>query len=418
MKNNVLLLAFCAFINLHGAVLDSSTVKYALANKADSAYAIWLSSKYEQSLIHNNVAVADTAGGGSSGLSDAVIAQRLAVLDQRSPLDLRLTPEVKSSILFYLSKRKQHISRVLGRSTLYFPIFEASLDKYNLPIELRALPIIESALNPSATSPVGAKGLWQFMYATGKYQGLEISSYVDERMDPALSTDAACRYLKKMYDLFGNWELALAAYNAGPGNVSKAIRYSGGKTTFWEIRPYLPKETQNYIPTFIAAVYAINYASLHGIYGEPPPATFVEIDTVHAIAPVGLKDLMTVLSIDSTLLVLLNPQYKLQHVPGPKDGKVYSINLPKAAIPSYIENSDSLYAFAERRLKKVPVPTPTTTPSKPTGTRSTVRHYTVKSGDTLGAIARKYGVKVSDLQRWNGLRGTTIRIGQKLKIRK
>ncbi len=414
MPRFFLFLALTFTLSLFGHSGDSLVPKFPLANKADSLYARWLNSRAEQTFVHHAIKGNDSAASDILGVSDAVVAQRLATLDQRSPMDLRFTPDVKNSIQFYLGRRKEFLSRVIGRSTYYFPIFESALDRYNMPMELKYLPIIESAMNPSATSPVGAKGLWQFMYATGKLQGLEISSYVDERMDPYKSTDAACRYLKKMYDMFGSWELALAAYNAGPGNVSKAIRYSGGKTTYWEIRPYLPRETRNYVPAFIGAVYAMNYAGLHGVKAEMPPTTFFDVDTIHATAAVGLYDVAQVLSIDSTLITLLNPQYKLQHVPGPKEGKTYSFVIPKNAIPAYIAFSDTLYATTAFRLKKAPLPPPTQVAS---GSGSSARIHTVRSGDTLGAIAKKYGVRVSDLQRWNGLRGTTIRIGQKLKVR-
>ncbi|HAG06384.1 MAG TPA: lytic transglycosylase, partial [Cryomorphaceae bacterium] len=302
MPRFFLFLALTLTMSMFGHGGDSLVPKFPLANKADSLYARWLTSRAEQTFVHHAIKGVDTAAADILGVSDAVIAQRLATLDQRSPMDLRFTPDVKNSIQFYLGRRKEFLGRVIGRSTYYFPIFEAALDRYNMPMELKYLPIIESAMNPSATSPVGAKGLWQFMYATGKLQGLEISSYVDERMDPVKSTDAACRYLKKMFDMFGSWEMALAAYNAGPGNVSKAIRYSGGKTTYWEIRPFLPRETRNYVPAYIAAVYAMNYAGLHGVRAEMPPTTFFDVDTINATEPVGLYDIAQVLSIDSTLI--------------------------------------------------------------------------------------------------------------------
>jgi len=411
MRRYYFILALFCLLPLKAHIQDSITAKHPLATSVDSAYAHWLSSHAERTFVHHAIRELDTNAVDILGITDAVLAQRLQALDQRSPLDIRFTPEVKKSIQFYLGGRKQHMSMVIGRSTYFFPLFEASLDKYDMPMELKYLPIIESALNPAATSPVGAKGLWQFMYTTGKLQGLEITSYVDERMDPIKSTDAACRYLKKMYEMFGSWELALAAYNAGPGNVSKAIRYSNGGKTYWDICPYLPRETRNYVPSFIAAMYAMNYAGSHGVQAEMPPTTFFDVDTVHASAPVGLRDIAHVLAIDSTLMTVLNPQYKLQHVPGPnQDGKVYSFVLPRVAIPYYIALSDTLYATAAERLKKAPLPAVTQ------GESSSNEFHTVRSGDTLGAIARKYGVRVSDIQRWNGLRGTVIRVGQRLKV--
>ena len=233
------------------AATDSSL--HGLATKVDTMYAKWLLSGNERNWTSQFKVSVDSLAGASLELSDEVIKQRLAALDRRSPMDLRYNTDVKNAIAMYVVRKKDLVSRVMGRGRYYFPIFEAALDQYNLPMELRALPMIESALNPLATSPAGAKGLWQFMYATGKIQGLEIGNYVDERSDPVKSTDAACRYLLKLFDMFDNWELALAAYNAGPGNVAKAIRASGGKTNYWEVRPYLPKETRSYVPNFIAA---------------------------------------------------------------------------------------------------------------------------------------------------------------------
>jgi membrane-bound lytic murein transglycosylase D len=277
--------------------------------------------------------------------------------------------------------------------------------------------MIESALNPLATSPAGAKGLWQFMYATGKLQGLEIGSYVDERSDPVKSTDAACRYLKRLYDMFGNWELALAAYNAGPGNVSKAIRASGGKTNYWEIRPYLPRETRMYVPNFIAANYALAYGGLHGIKPDLPPATFFDVDTVNVTATLDLNVAAAKFSVDTTLMKVLNPMYKLHVVPAPRDGKMYALVLPRAAVASFQECADSAYAASNKTRVRPESPEPQTTTASSAPASSTKRH-SVRSGETLSAIARKYGVRVSDIQKWNGLRGTTIQIGQRLIVKK
>jgi len=380
-------------------------------------YAKWALSSSQRNWVSQFKGPADSLAGASLAVSDEVLKQRLAVLDKRSPMDLRYTPDVRNAIAMYVLRKKDLVARVMGRGRYYFPIFEAGLDRYDLPLELRALPMIESALNPLATSPAGAKGLWQFMYATGKLQGLEIGSYVDERSDPVKSTDAACRYLKRLYDMFGNWELALAAYNAGPGNVSKAIRASGGKTNYWEIRPYLPRETRMYVPNFIAANYALAYGGLHGIKPDLPPATFFDVDTVNVTATLDLNVAAAEFSVDTTLLKVLNPMYKLHVIPAPRDGKMYPLVLPRAAVASFQECADSAYAASNKARIRTEAPEPQTATASSSPASSPKRH-TVRSGETLSAIARKYGVRVSDIQKWNGLRGTTIQIGQRLIVKK
>jgi membrane-bound lytic murein transglycosylase D len=380
-------------------------------------YAKWALSSSQRNWVSQFKGPADSLAGASLAVSDEVLRQRLAVLDKRSPMDLRYTPDVRNAIAMYVLRKKDLVARVMGRGRYYFPIFEAGLDRYDLPLELRALPMIESALNPLATSPAGAKGLWQFMYATGKLQGLEIGSYVDERSDPVKSTDAACRYLKRLYDMFGNWELALAAYNAGPGNVSKAIRASGGKTNYWEIRPYLPRETRMYVPNFIAANYALAYGGLHGIKPDLPPATFFDVDTVNVTATLDLNVAAAEFSVDTTLLKVLNPMYKLHVVPAPRDGKMYALVLPRAAVASFQECADSAYLATSKARTRPEIPEQTATAANSSSSSSPKRH-TVRSGETLSAIARKYGVRVSDIQKWNGLRGTTIQIGQRLIVKK
>jgi membrane-bound lytic murein transglycosylase D len=394
-----------------------TTARFGLATKVDTMYAKWALSSSQRNWVSQFKGPVDSLAGTALTLSDEVLKQRLAVLDKRSPMDLRYTPDVRNAVAMYVVRKKDLVARMMGRGRYYFPIFEAGLDRYNLPLELRALPIIESALNPLATSPVGAKGLWQFMYATGKMQGLEIGSYVDERSDPVKSTDAACRYLKRLYEMFGNWELALAAYNAGPGNVSKAIRASGGKTNYWEIRPYLPRETRMYVPNFIAANYALAYGGLHGIKPDLPPATFFDVDTVNVTATLDLNIAAAEFSVDTTLLKVLNPMYKLSLIPAPRDGKMYPLVLPRAAVASFQECADSAYLATSKARTRPEIPEQTATAAKSSVNSSTKRH-TVRSGETLSVIARKYGVRVSDIQKWNGLRGTTIQIGQRLIVKK
>ena len=400
-----------------GSAVSLDTARFGLATKVDTMYAKWVLSSSQRNWVSQFKGPADSLAGASLAVSDEVLKQRLAVLDKRSPMDLRYTPDVRNAIGMYVLRKKDLVARVMGRGRYYFPIFEAGLDRYDLPLELRALPMIESALNPLATSPAGAKGLWQFMYATGKLQGLEIGSYVDERSDPVKSTDAACRYLKRLYEMFGNWELALAAYNAGPGNVSKAIRASGGKNNYWEVRPYLPRETRMYVPNFIAANYALAYGGLHGIKPDLPPATFFDVDTVNVTATLDLNVAAAEFSVDTTLIKVLNPMYKLQIIPAPRDGKMYPLVLPRAAVASFQECADSAYAATNKTRVRAEAPEIQTTTVSSAPASSPKRH-TVRSGETLSAIARKYGVRVSDIQKWNGLRGTTIQIGQRLVVKK
>jgi membrane-bound lytic murein transglycosylase D len=346
-------------------------------------------------------------GSSVNELSDSVIEFNLNLLDKTTPLDIRCTKEVKNIISYYLKSNPDLLKRLKSRSRFYFPLFESALDRYNLPLELKYIPVIESALNPRAKSKAGATGLWQFMYATGKMQGLEIGSYVDQRMDPRLSTDAACRYLKKLYDIFQNWELALAAYNAGPGNITRAIRNSEGGKNYWEIRPYLSRETSNYIPSLISAIYVLQVVD-HILINKSPSLLYLETDTVYAKNGIYFQDITYLLSIDSSTISKLNPQYKHQYVPPPKNNISYSLVIPKIKINEFYLLSDSLYSMAALRLEKTPLPPPLRAASGKT--------YIVRSGDTLSEIAQKNKIKIQDLRRWNGIRGSKIRIGQKLKI--
>jgi membrane-bound lytic murein transglycosylase D len=374
--------------------------------KIDSTYNYYLIESWEAlNLSTGNKNF--SKGSSVNELSDSVIEFNLNLLDKTTPLDIRCTKEVKNIISYYLKSNPGLLKRLKSRSRFYFPLFESALDRYNLPLELKYIPVIESALNPRAKSKAGATGLWQFMYATGKMQGLEIGSYVDQRMDPRLSTDAACRYLKKLYDIFQNWELALAAYNAGPGNITRAIRNSEGGKNYWEIRPYLSRETSNYIPSLISAIYVLQVVD-HILINKSPSLLYLETDTVYAKNGIYFQDITYLLSIDSSTISKLNPQYKHQYVPPPKNNISYSLVIPKIKINEFYLLSDSLYSMAALRLEKTPLPPPLRAASGKT--------YIVRSGDTLSEIAQKNKIKIQDLRRWNGIRGSKIRIGQKLKI--
>lgn len=374
--------------------------------KIDSAYNYYLIESWEAlNLITDDKNFSRSSVADE--LSDSLIEFNLNILDKTTPLDIRFTKEVKNIISYYLNASSGLLKRLKSRSRFYFPLFESALDRYDLPFELKYIPVIESALNPRAKSKAGATGLWQFMYATGKMQGLEIGSYVDQRMDPWLSTDAACRYLKKLYDIFQNWELALAAYNAGPGNIARAIRNSGGSKNYWEIRPYLSKETSNYIPSLISAIYVL-HAVDPMLINNNPSLLYPETDTVYAKNGIHFQDITRLLSIDSSTISELNPQYKHQYVPPPKNNIPYSLVIPRIKINEFYFLSDSLYYMTTLRLEKSPLPPPLRSASGKT--------YIVRNGDTLSEIAQKNKIKIQDLRRWNGIRGSKIRIGQKLKI--
>lgn len=340
---------------------------------------------------------------------DSVYAQRLK--DLVSPISLCYNPIVKGYIDRYVRTNTGTISRILGLSQYYFPIIEQELIKSDLPVELRALPIIESALSPTALSPMGALGLWQFMPATGKAYGLEINSLVDERCSPVRSTQAACRYLKDLYNIYHDWTLAIAAYNCGPGNVNKAIARAGGSCrSFWDIYDYLPRETRGYVPAFIGASYAYAYHRLHNIEPTEPPMPLAT-DTIRVNRLMHLGQIASTLNIPIETLRQLNPQYKIDIVPATT--KSYTIVLPQRYVTSYIALQDTIFAKDSTYLKEYI--NPANLEKKLHEQRVTI--HVVKRGDTLGAIARRYRVTTSQLMRWNGIKNPNkLRLGQRLRI--
>tara|TARA_B100000768_G_C11284281_1_gene380965 strand:+ start:5687 stop:6898 length:1212 start_codon:yes stop_codon:yes gene_type:complete len=345
--------------------------------------------------------IRDFVKGETPLLDTATIQTRMHVLDAASPMDLSWNPIAHSRIAFYASKRPIHLGRMLGRAPLYFPLFEEALDRHDLPLELKYLAVVESGLNPKARSHAGARGLWQFMYATARGQGLRIDSYIDERRDPVRSSEAACVFLKKLYNQYGDWYLALAAYNAGPGNVNKAIRRSGGKRNFWEIRYFLPRETRNYVPAFMAVVYLMEYHAEHNIFPAELFTPYAALDTIEVNTVLRFDQIAAHLNMDVESLSQLNPMFRLDIIPGPPEK--WPLVLPQNLIPSFLAyQKDMILHEPERTPKIVFVPEPVI--------------YRVKSGDVLGGIASNYGVSVKQVKEWNGLKGTMIRVGQKLKI--
>ena len=374
--------------NVELSVLESSWLEWCQATAcASNDTALWN--------------IRDFVKGETPVLDTATIQLRMEVLDAASPMDLSWNPIAHSRIAFYAAKRPIHLGRMLGRAPLYFPLFEEALDRHDLPLELKYLAVVESGLNPKARSHAGARGLWQFMYATARGQGLRIDSYIDERRDPVRSSEAACVFLKKLYNQYGDWYLALAAYNAGPGNVNKAIRRSGGKKNFWEIRYFLPRETRNYVPAFMAVVYLMEYHAEHNIFPAELFTPYAALDTVEVNTVLRFDQIAAHLNMDVESLSQLNPMFRLDIIPGPPEK--WPLVLPQNLIPSFLAyQKDMILHEPERTPKIVFVPEPVI--------------YRVKSGDVLGGIASNYGVSLKQIKEWNGLKGTMIRVGQKLKI--
>ncbi|MCD8173518.1 MAG: transglycosylase SLT domain-containing protein [Alistipes sp.] len=354
----------------------------------------------------------DSTATVAGELPDTVYRDRLRNLV--SPVYLGYNDIVKRYIVAYTQTRKGTMARMIGLSMLYFPMIEQELAAAGVPLELRMLPVIESALNPVAVSRAGATGLWQFMYATGKHYGLEITSYIDQRRDPVASTRAACRYLSDLYGMYNDWTLALAAYSCGPGNVNKAIKRAGGNArTFWDIYDYLPRETRGYVPAFIGATYAFHYHIQHGIEPVYQPLPLAQ-DTIKIDRLMHLEQVSSTLGLDIETLRALNPQYKMDIIPAA--GKTYELHLPQSEIARYIELESEIHArdtvYLAQYVRKDPV-------TNQQQFEINATEYRVKSGDTLGAIARRYGVTVAQLQRWNNITDPSrLRIGQRIEIQK
>lgn len=334
---------------------------------------------------------------------DYTYQSRLAKLDAVSPFDLVYNEHVKGFINLYTVRKRESVSRMMGVAQLYYPMFEEVLDKYNIPLELKHLAVIESALIPYARSKAGAMGLWQFMYPTGKMYGLNVTSYVDQRCDPYKATVAAAEYLKNLYNMFGDWQMVLAAYNAGPGTISKAIRRSGGKKTYWEIRPYLPTETQGYVPAFIAANYVMTHGAEHNIYPAVPRKTYFEVDTVVVKEQMTFDQISQTLDVSTEEILYFNPQYRKNIIPAGGN----AMCLPKNKIAVFLNNEQAIYAAIKAQQEQ----------SEQYEIVSEVKKtHTVRSGEKLSTIARKYGVTVEDLKTWNYVGKKGIRPGKKLTV--
>ncbi len=394
-------------------ICPDETMNKHLSDKMDSLLNSW----YVQNaflLDSTELAEADTL---KQVLPDSVYIQRLQSL--QSAVSLSYNNTVKSFITMYTNRKPKQVSVMLGLANYYFPLFEEALIRYGLPMELKYLPIIESALNPSANSIANAVGLWQFMYSTGKMYKLEINSFVDERRDPIKATDVAVRYLRDLYNIYKDWHLVIAAYNCGPGNVNKAIKRSGDVKDYWKIYYRLPKETRGYVPAFIAANYVMNYYQNHNIYPRTPDFPIVT-DTVMVNDYLNFNQISEVLGIPVDQIRTLNPQYYRDIIPANKD-KAYSLVLPQEEISAYLENEVVIHDH--KRADFFPnneIVNPQQShyagigPVDVKGRDKVV--YIVKSGDNLGLISGWFRVRISDVKYWNNMRKNFLKSGQKLVI--
>jgi len=348
--------------------------------------------------------IANSNNKSPQEFTSLLLKKQLEELNHITPFELSHNPTLERFIRVYLNDRKESLSKLMDRALYYFPIFEEYLDKYNLPLEIKYLSVIESALKPNANSPSGAKGLWQFMLATGKQYDLQVNSYVDDRYDPFKSTEAACKYLSSLYDMFNDWDLALAAYNSGPGNVRKAIKRAGGKRNYWEIRQFLPPETRGYLPAFYATYYIFEYAQTHHLKPTKSELTYFEIDTIHVKEQLSFTTIEKNIAIKKELLKALNPQYKREIIPNSLHNK-YVLTLPKNLTTSFIENEDNIYQNLNKKLiysNRIDI------------TKS--NSYIVEKGDNLNKIATRFDISLEQLKIWNGLQTNYLIAEQRLVV--
>jgi membrane-bound lytic murein transglycosylase len=354
-----------------------------------------------------------------SELPTEVLKERLKKLNEKTPFNVEYNPVLEQVIKSFLKNRRSSLERLMSLSDYYFPMFEQEMSNQKIPLEIKYLAIIESALNPKARSRAGATGLWQFMYATGKSYGLEVNNYVDERSDPIRSTKAAAKYLNELYKIFGDWDLALAAYNSGPGNVTKAIRRSNGKTNYWNLRPYLPRETAGYVPAFLATLYIFEYAKEHGFKPQKRANHLFQTDTIRVKQAIPFKDIAEITGMDVQDIQFFNPSYQLDVVPY-VEGRNYAVRLPISEIGKFVANEQAIYNYLnEQKAQREQILPEVTKGNQYAGGKSTKKTtYTVKKGDNLGKIASRYGVSINNIKRWNRMKSNNVRVGQRLTIYK
>lgn len=387
--------------------------------RLDSLYLVWQNGRLPVRL-YQDTAIAFSKDNNIPDLPDSVFVKRLAGIP--SAIELTYNKQVRSYLDLYTKSRRKQVSIMLGLSDYYFPMIESKLDAYGLPLELKYLPIIESALNPVARSRVGAQGMWQFMLGTARLYKLNVNSFIDERLDPERSTEVACRYLKELYSIFGDWHMVIAAYNCGPGNMKKAIQRAGGKKNYWDVFYYLPSETRGFVPAFIAATYIMNYSQDHGFVAVRPEMP-IHSDTVMVCHELHLGQVSEVLGVDLATLQMLNPKYRRKILPAA--GGPYDLRLPDDKISSFIAFQDSILSFkqnfylAKNNMDKEPSRAGKSKskakPIAPSGDDVALT-YTVKSGDNLSFISSWYEVGVSAIKNWNGLSSNSLRSGQSLTV--
>ena len=362
-------------------------------------FSFFISSSYSQ--------IDDKKQIDESNLNSDTIKNRLERLNAKTPIELYFTPSVEKTIKRYLNTRLEFYEKNIDRINYYLPLFEEQLQNQKIPLEIKYLPIIESRLDPSAVSKVGATGLWQFMFYTALENGLTMNSYIDERMDPFKSTQAAAAYLNKLYTIHNDWNLVLASYNAGPRTISRAKKKSGGYINYWNMRPFLPSETANYIPSFIATMYIFEYASEHGIDTYKNEKTILSTEKITIKDKIAFEHISDFFEYPTDSIRRLNPSYIHGIVPGKNKNE---LRLPSKLVDSFIMREEEFYNFAKSEFDKreKPLPDLYSIDSKLV--------YKVKYGEFLGKIARKFGVKVSDIKRWNNLKNDNIRENQKLII--
>lgn len=368
----------------------------------------WMRKKarYEVNCIHDD---------DPNIVSDSIYKQRLASLPW--VMEMPYNQIVRSFIDLYSVKKRHSVEYMLGNSKYYFPIFEEVLNKKGMPLELKYLPVIESALNPTAVSRVGASGLWQFMPSTARSYDLEINSLVDERLDPIKSTYAAANYLLDLYKIYSDWHLVIAAYNCGPGNVRKAISRSGGKTDYWAMYPYLPAETRGYVPIFIAANYVFEFAAKHNLCALVPDLPAMT-DTIDIKERIHFQQISSVINIPYQELKALNPQYRQDIIPG-SPVKTYPLRLPINYVDAFLKQYDLIVAYRADELvnRRTEVEAEQRVASD-YQSDSSVRYHTVRKGQSLNSIAARYGISVNSLKKMNGIKGSKVHAGQKLKIKR
>lgn len=421
----ILFLLLCINNSVHPAFArDSRSDKSSVAEILDSlVYATYFKDEYFSSSSKTQ----DRAGFTSNFVpqfTDSVYASRIAALDRKTPFNLVYNEHVRGFIRVYAVDKRNSTAKILGLSKLYFPLFEEHLDKYNIPLEMKYLAIVESALNPTAVSRAGAKGLWQFMYGTGKVYGLESSSFVEDRYDPYKATLAASRHLRDLYKIYGDWFLALAAYNSGPGNVNKAIRRAGGTKDYWAIWDYLPAETRGYVPAFIAVNYIMNYYREHNIRPVEPGYLYQDIDTLRVSKMLSFEQINETIGVSMQDLEFLNPQYKLGIIPA-ADYTPNVIRLPRRFVSQFQRREKEIYAYKSKRVLEreqllarlqsfEASSQPVVSQATPDGQVRKV-HF-VRPGQDIGMIARFYRCEPSEIVRWNNLKSTVLVSGQQLVV--